>query len=209
MAGDACAQVLLARAHQNFRKSGFTFRLYLHHFSRQCIAHADGAGPRGGQGHIPCTHPQAYPVAFLKSADEAWPKREEHKGDIPGEKSDVHFGGYLLDKAGRPTMLYKHKHAEFEDTRTPVKSGGLAGFSRNLKITGSDKLDGLHVFLGRDRKIEDLGDGSFRIGEALTIKIAGDGCDKPIIKPNQGGFDLLVPVAAGRTTATVEGVYQW
>jgi azurin len=166
-----------------------------------------GGGQAKPEGDDVVTLFSADPVAVLKDAAEKWPARAEHKGDIPGEKSGVHFGGYLLDKQGRPTMLYSIGGIEVTDRLDPLEVNGAMCFKRTLALKG--KLDGLHVFGGRARKIEGSGSGPYNIGDELSVTFKLKGFGEPSIRPNDKGFDLVLPVKAGQTSATLEEIIEW
>ena len=148
----------------------------------------------------------ADPVAVLK-ADEKWPSRAEHKGDISGEKSGVRFGGFLLNSKGQPTMLYSLGGTEVTDQLEPIEIDGAMCVKRVVELRGD--LRGLHVFAGRARVIAGKGSGPYKIGDELTVTFKLKGFSAPSIRPSDSGFDLLLPVKAGQTSATIEEVIQW
>lgn len=151
----------------------------------------------------------ADPIAFLKEANEKWPTRQEFKGDLPGAKSGTHFDGYLLDEKGRPTMLYHNGSAEFADSLEPVEIGSKVYFKRTLTITSKTSLDGLHVFGGRAREIKREGKGAYSIGDDLHVEFKLKGFDPPVIRPNDDGFDLVLPIKRRTKKASIEELIQW
>jgi plastocyanin len=169
--------------------------------------HGRGKGTTQPLGETVIDLAHADPIAVLKSADEKWPARAEHKGDVPGEKSGVHFGGYLLDAKGRPTMLYALGGAEVTDTLEPIDIDGVMCVKRTVKITG--KLDGLYLLAGRARAIEGSGQGPYKIGDELAVKFRLKGFAEPTIRANDDGFDLVLAVQPSAKSAALEQIFKW
>jgi fibro-slime domain-containing protein len=149
----------------------------------------------------------ADPVSFLK-ADELWPRREEHKGDIPGKKADMRFRGYELNKKGQPTFRYTKGKVHISELFEPVKKGDKVVFKRTVRLSSVEAMDGLHWLVARGKEVTQTGD-AWKVGSSLTLRLGGEGWDDARKLANEGGFDVVLPVAAGRRTAVLEQMIEW
>lgn len=151
------------------------------------------------------TLPPGIPFHRLKSMEENWPYKGKTNHAFPQDHG-YKFGGYHLDAARRPTILYRYGDIAvedyFEDVRGP---DGKAFFRRTLRFDAPAAQMPFHFRAAAGKKVAARSDHSFSI-DTLQLRITGD--QKGIVREGEVG-EVLIPLTlpAGRSTLTLE--YQW
>lgn len=138
------------------------------------------------------------PVAVLESLNTPWP------ADEPRELG-FRFLGYRLDAAGRPTFRYGTSAYEVQDTPVPVPGEPDPSFARTLTVSG-DVVDNLYFRAGSGRTIEDLGDGWYRIDQALRVHVS---VPDPVLRKSEDRWELLVPLVSTGGDVSVTQKIVW
>jgi mono/diheme cytochrome c family protein len=158
------------------------------------------------------------PFAMLgPSPDKTpWPKAS-------GKQAGYQFRGYQLDHVRRPTFCYTLGNLEIEDfpagaDLSGAAAGGAAGNAtdasnqraivRTFTLTSPGPVAGVWYRAAAASKIEAATDGSFRIGESLTMRFQLPGGAKPVLR-HVGGPELIVPVTFTDGKARFVQEYRW
>jgi cytochrome c551/c552 len=161
-----------------------------------------GPGFQGPYGVNVVKWPVGAPLAVLPSASTAWPSET-------GKEAGFQFGGYKLDKARRPTFLYRFKDVQvtdyFEGKLVPNENAGPA-LTRTLTFEANPAVQNLWFRAAAGFNITAQPDGSFRVGN-VTMRIKAGGT--PIVRKANGGDELLVPVTFNGGKATVTQEFVW
>lgn len=125
------------------------------------------------------------PVAVLESLNTPWPEEE------PRELG-YRFLGYRLDAKGRPTFRYGTAEYEVLDTPVPVPGEREPSLERRITVAGN-VVDNLYFRAAIGNNIEDLGDGWYRVDNALRIHVS---IANPTLRQSNNRWELLVPVVS-------------
>lgn len=150
-------------------------------------------------------------IATLPNPDAAWPNaaaRTAPDGSPMGKSlppsSSHKFGGYRLSVDQRPTFLYEVQGLNVEDFPNPVETATEVYLNRKLTISGSPKSNTfMRLAAG---KVSRSGD-SFRLNDALQLKIENAGDLNVTIREADGAQELLVPLTKPLTEIELE--YTW
>jgi mono/diheme cytochrome c family protein len=139
--------------------------------------------------------PQGVSFAALGSEADAWPTKS-------AKESGAQFKGYRLGKDERATFLYRVNGADIEDTPNALIDGNTQGLRRTLVVQGS--VHDLYYRAAVADKIESVGDGWYRVGSDLRVRI--DGAE---LRQSNGKMELLVRVRLNGGKATMVQDYVW
>ncbi|MGC1275668.1 MAG: c-type cytochrome [Planctomycetaceae bacterium] len=149
------------------------------------------------------------PLAVLSEDATAWPAET-------AKEQGWRFLGYRLDKDGRPTFRYGTETFTVEDTPHPIDARTAkktdAVLRRTLVISpASDAIpQQLYARIAAGKTIEPRDGGSYRIDEALTLRLlAGRGEPQAVIRDAEAGKELLVPIPAAIKPVRIELEYEW
>ena len=147
------------------------------------------------------TLPGTPALAFLGDANAAWPD------SIVGER-ELRRDGYRLDKAGRPTFLYRVRDVAVEDAIRPEADGLSLRRELRLRATGS-AADGLYLEIARGSKIAREPDGSYVVGDRTFYVTLSAGSAQAVIVKQDGREALVVPVRFDRNEAVLAYTIVW
>jgi hypothetical protein len=137
-------------------------------------------------------------VAVLADANATWPDSVDDR--------QLQRDGYSLDKAGRPTFLYRVGGVSVEDRRVPDDSG--SSLRRELTFRASSAPAGLYVQLAQADRIAVEKDGSFVVGDRGYYVTPRDGA-KAVIRRVGDRDELMVPVRFDGGVGTVAYTLVW
>jgi len=164
-----------------------------------------GSGTQGPIGDHVLRLVSGVPIAVLAEETTPWPVES-------AKNIGWRFRGYRLDKKGYPTFLYGTEAFSVEDTPHPIdaKTAGTldAVLHRKLVVRFSDEssVDGLFFRAASGQSIEETGGQSYRIDEAMTLRLALDPRSAgATIREIDGHQELLVPVR----DQPLEIYYEW
>ena len=150
--------------------------------------------------------PDAGPcVAILGAPDAPWPTE-------PVRKRGGRFGGYALDKEGRPTFRWGVDGGSLSVTEAFAgDSVGNPLLKRTVTVTARGPLDGATFRAARGDSIEAEADGWWRVDRFWRVRVTGDGAGKPVRLEIDGKQELRVPLVPGArvSTATILEELSW
>jgi mono/diheme cytochrome c family protein len=150
--------------------------------------------------------PDAGPcVAILGAPDAPWPTE-------PVRKRGGRFGGYALDKEGRPTFRWGGDGGSLSVTEAFAgDSVGNPLLKRTVTVTARGPLDGATFRAARGDSIEAEADGWWRVDRFWRVRVTGDGAGKPVRLEIDGKQELRVPLVPGArvSTATILEELSW
>lgn len=138
--------------------------------------------------------------AVLAKADDAWPTATP-------KSLGVKFGGYQLSPDDRPTFLYSIDDVKIEDFPTGVVVNKEAGIRRVLSLTAAKDVNNLYFRAAVGNKIEDVGNGIYRIDGNLRMKLTSQ--TAPVVRSIGGKMELLVPVSFTNNRARIMQELNW
>jgi hypothetical protein len=149
-----------------------------------------------GQGYQPplgygVVHgPPGAPFAALESLIESWPEPENRS-------TGFQFKGYRLTGAQRlPTFSYHFGDIKIADTLTPngavVKNN--ASLERSFLIESPSAHENLYFRAAAAKSIRSMGDQKFLIDASLVIAMRDGSGTSPVLRENDGQWELLMPV---------------
>jgi mono/diheme cytochrome c family protein len=159
-----------------------------------------GAGFEGPLGDNILRLPDGVPLAVLENSDAEWPK-------TPARESGYQFRGYKLGEKMRPAFLYSMGGVSVEDDLRPVGEQDVFVMSRTLTFTADKPPANLWFRALTADKIEDTGDGTFKIDGKWTLRLNIRG--KATIRQQGGQSELLVPVVFDSNKAQIQITYDW
>jgi hypothetical protein len=169
--------------------------------SRHWTGRGVGFEPPLGDDVLPL--PDKVPFVKLDKPDREFPN------DM-GRDLGYRFLGYRLDSQQQPIFRYSFNGFTVNDYPTPVKgSGQFPTLKRILTIEGSDESKQLWYRPAVAGKIDDQGDGNYRIDNVWTIQVRASGPDKPMVRESAGRKELLVPVRFESGKAEISQSYIW
>jgi hypothetical protein len=162
-----------------------------------------GAGFESPLGDDVLPLPTQVPFVKLDKPDREFPNEM-------GRDLGYRFLGYRLDSQQQPIFQYSFNGFTVEDHPVPAKGiGKFPALKRTLRIDGSDETNQLWYRPVAAGKIEDLGDGKFRIDNVWTLEVRTSGPEKPMVRESAGRKDLLVPVRFDKGKAEIVQNYIW
>ena len=122
-------------------------------------------------------------LSKLNNADAEW--------TIDSALANYTPQGYRLDKTDLPTFQYLMYGAQVEDAIIPMEKG--EGFKREITLKNSPGNIYLRLAVGTG--IEAIGSNMYTINDkAYYIRIDDAGSAKPVIRYNNAGKELIIPV---------------
>jgi hypothetical protein len=159
-----------------------------------------GAGFEKPLGDSVLNLPDGATLATLESSQSPWPKTE------PREMG-YRFRGYHLGDKRQPTFLYSLGDVRIEDYPTPVGESDFFVFQRTLSLSSATPPANLWLRAAAADKIENAGQGSYKIDERLTLRVAGPAL--PELRKIDGNMELIVPVVFENGKAKMQLTYDW
>jgi cytochrome c553/cytochrome c551/c552 len=141
-----------------------------------------GAGSEPPLGDNVLHQPAGVSFAVLSKPDQPWPTGR-------AKELGYKFSGYRLTPDDRPTFLYTIGEVKVEDFPNPGK-GSEPSLRRELKLSGSQATENLYFRAAVAAKIEQLGEGWFRI-DGWKMKLEGG---TPQVRQANGKTELLLPI---------------
>jgi hypothetical protein len=117
------------------------------------------------------------------------------------------FRGYWLNAKRQPTFLYSWNGLEIEDFFQPTGEQDLHVMGRKLTIIGQRASPGTYFRAIQAGKIEDVGNGVFRIDDRWLLTVRAGA--KPERREKDGEWELMVPVGVIGDRSTIELTYDW
>lgn len=147
--------------------------------------------------------PNHAPFLKLDMSDREFPSG-------PGRDAGYKFLGYSLDAQQRPIFRYSMQGLIVEDHPIPQKSDGkYAVLKRTLRFEGSQDTSQLWYRAALGQKLEDLGNGRYRIDNVWTMDVKSSAPDQPMIRDSAGHKELLVPIRIENGKAEISQLYVW
>ncbi len=120
------------------------------------------------------------------------------------------FLGYHLDSKQRPIFRYSIHGLTIEDHPIPEQGEGkYATLKRSLQFQGSSDTNQLWYRAATAQKLEELGEGRYRVDGSWTIQVTSTASEKPIVRESAGKRELLVPVRLKNSKAEINQHYIW
>jgi hypothetical protein len=141
-------------------------------------------------------------VAFLGDANAAWPD------SLPDEREFTRLG-FLLDKAGRPTIRSRVHGVTVEDALRPDSSGPSLHRELRLHAPATASTDGMYVLLAQGKTIARQSDGSYAVDDRSYLVTLPSGAAQPVLREQNGRAELLLPVRFDRGEAAVAYSIVW
>jgi cytochrome c2 len=141
-----------------------------------------GAGSEPPLGDNVLHLPAGVSFAVLSKPDQPWPTAR-------AKELGYKFSGYRLTPDDRPTFLYALGEVKVEDFPNPAK-GSEPSLRRELKLSGPQAIENLYFRAAVAAKIEQLGEGWFRI-DGWKMKLEGG---TPQVRQANGKTELLLPI---------------
>lgn len=133
-------------------------------------------------------------IALLAREQEAWP---EAISDDEGILTDR---GYRMQKNGLPVFYYRMEHIRVEDYLHPSRD--QSALRRELSFSADKDEEKLYVLLGTGSRIEQLPNGSYAVNDkSYYIEDIRAGDVSPVIRQQDGGYELVLPVRPGTEAA--------
>jgi hypothetical protein len=158
-----------------------------------------GAGFEGPLGDNILRLPDGTPLAVLESKETEWPK-------TPSRENGYQFRGYKLGEKMRPTFLYSAGGVAVEDEPRPLGEQDVFVMQRTLTFTAEKPPANLWFRALTAGKIEDAGNGSYKIDGKWTLRVNARGMSTV---RQQGEAELLVPVIFDNNKAQIQITYDW
>ena len=173
-----------------------------------------GSGFQNPAGYNLISFAEEPPLAVLATESTPWPAALKKNNVTRAE--GFQFKGYSLDKLRRPTFMYTMDTAsggqggvsvsEFYEGVPAPNDKADSTLKRTLTIESAKPVENLYVKVAAGT-IATQPDGSFKGGNALTVKIAGDA--KAVVRTVAGKQELLVPVSVKNGKSTIVVEYAW
>jgi hypothetical protein len=157
-----------------------------------------GAGSEPPLGDNVLHLPAGVSFAVLSKPDQPWPT-------VRAKELGYKFNGYRLTPDDRPTFLYAIGEVKVEDFPNPGK-GSEPSLRRELKLSGSQATENLYFRAAVAAKIEQLGEGWFRI-DGWKMKLEGGGT--PHVRQVNGKAELLLPVRFEHGESKIVQEFVW
>lgn len=141
------------------------------------------------------------PLATLESLETAWPS-------APPRERGYRFGGYRLDRQGRPTFRYTGPGFSVEDQPLPVAADDEPSFERRIVVHADRPLERLYFLAAAANEIRPLADRGYQVGESLTVRIRA-GAAEPMVRSNAGRQELLMPLTFENGRAEIIEMLRW
>ena len=115
-----------------------------------------------------------------------------------GRPPNHHFKGYVLDKAGRPTLRYRFDAVDVEDfcAEFTDEATSTVQLLRRVKMTANEARSGLRFRLAQDKEIQPKSGNEFVVGKRLTIRIVSEHSVKLVTSSEV--MTLFVPLEFNR-----------
>lgn len=140
------------------------------------------------------------PVAFLASAEAAWPTGKANE-------LGYQFKGYRFNSKRQPVFLYSIADAQVSDEFIPVTQGKQQGFARTVTIKTAATGTKATYRAAAGNKIEPQGDVFVIDGQLqLTLKTASG---TPRVRTVNGKQELVIDLDLKAGEARIEQSYWW
>ena len=136
-------------------------------------------------------------VALLADANAVWPDSVDDR--------QLQRDGYSLDKAGRPTFLYRVGGVSVEDRVVPDDSG--SSLRRELTFRASSAPAGLYVQLAQASRIAVEKNGSYVVGDRSYYVVPRGG--RAVVRRVGDRDELMVPVRFDGGVGSVAYTLVW
>jgi mono/diheme cytochrome c family protein len=156
-----------------------------------------GAGSEPPLGDNILHLPAGVSFAVLTKPDQPWPTAR-------AKELGYKFGGYRLTPDDRPTFLYTLGEVKVEEFPNPGK-GSEPSLRRELKLSGSQATENLYFRAAVGAKIDDQGNGWFRI-DGWKMKLEGG---IPQVRQANGKTELLLPIRFEHGEARITQEFVW
>jgi cytochrome c553 len=159
-----------------------------------------GEGFQGPAGDNVVSMPHGPDFAVLANDKEPWPNKR-------GKELGFHFRGYRLTPDDRPTFLYSYRGVEVEDFPNAFAGKQAPSIRRTLTLSAAAPVENLYFRAAAGDKIEDAGDGWFRVNGEVKVHIEAAG--HPRVRDVGGKRELLVPVLFQDGKARIVQEFVW
>ena len=142
-------------------------------------------------------------VSFATLADEKaeWPKAK-------AKELGYQFKGYrLVESALRPIFMYSVGNVQVEDYAHPLGQSDVFVMKRTLTLTATDNAPSLSFLAASGTKIEDLGQGAFKVDGSYTVTLVGNA--PPVLRTSGGRMEVLVPLKFENKKASLTQTFDW
>ena len=141
--------------------------------------------------------PHGPALAILADSKAPWPT-------ATGRAAGMKFGGYSIDAAKRPTLLYAFNGVSVEDFFIGSDANGKQSVRRTLNFSG-EANDRLYVRLATG-SIATVSEKSWRFDNKITIRVARG---EAVLRGEGENREMLVPVRFEGGRCRVEIDYEW
>jgi hypothetical protein len=166
---------------------------------------ARGAGFEKPLGDNVLALPAGVPLAKLEAAQSPWPEKN-------AKDAGFQFAGYRLADKRRPIFEYRWNGLAIEDYLRPVGEQDLFTMQRTLTISGEQTpANAWYRAMVADRIVEQpdaefLG-WQYKVDGRWMLTIAAGG--KPVLRQQDGRWELLIPVLFEGNESKIEINYEW
>jgi cytochrome c2 len=162
-----------------------------------------GAGFEPPLGHNLVQLPDGPPFAFsVDPENTAWPK-------LSGKEAGYGFKGYWLDSKRRPKFKYEFLAMEVEDYWVAVPGELDSFFRRYLTFHSRAHYVNLWMRAAKGASIVQEEDGIYLVDQKIRMKFETSGDEQPVIKTDDTGMELLVPVQLSHGKANIMQEIVW
>jgi mono/diheme cytochrome c family protein len=159
-----------------------------------------GAGFQGPLGDNVLRLSAGPDFAVLPSEKAPWPNKH-------GKELGFRFRGYRLTPDDRPTFRYSIGGVEVEDFPNAIPGKPGASIRRTLTLSAAEPVSGLYFRAAVGDRIEDIGDGWYRINGEWKMRVQADG---PVrVRDASGKKELLVGVSFRDGKARIVQEFVW
>jgi mono/diheme cytochrome c family protein len=154
--------------------------------------------------HLIMLEPAA-PVAFLSTADEAWPAKTTRE-------DEYQFKGYKLDNQGRPTFRYFVRNVEVLDTPAiKLIEGKDPALTRTWTLQATaPETKTVYLRLALGDKIEAVRAGTWKVDNRFEIELNITNSDKTLVRNSNGKQELVIAVENMNTqTKSIQCEIRW
>jgi mono/diheme cytochrome c family protein len=125
-------------------------------------------------------------VETLPGATASWPSE-------PPRSRGARFLGYTLDAVGRPTFRWTIDGMSIDEKFDPIQIGKARFLRRTIRLAGRPS-EGTAIFRAAAGRLEDAGDGWWRVDGLWKLRLSGAGAGEPVRHDADGRTELRLPV---------------
>jgi mono/diheme cytochrome c family protein len=159
-----------------------------------------GAGYEPPAGDNVLHLPAGPSFAVLEKDQDPWPAK-------PARESGFQFKGYTLSDDQRPTFRYAFHDLMIEDFPNPIESKKDVILKRTLTVRGDKSAENLYFLAAVGKKIEDAGEGWYRIDGEWKVKVESSAA--PTVRKVGDKMELIVPVRLKDGSAKIVQEFAW